>query len=116
MVRRRCLASRGVRVVMSGRSKVNCVDWKRYLGFGGWVSSTKDLRRWVKGKAKLAPVPACRGSGYPSNMKACATQRKAFSTVWAPACLPLTKNPHQGRQIRGFKIFLWECTKYIYVL
>ena len=85
-------------------------------GLGAGSRTQKDLRRWVQGKAKLAPVPACRGSGYPSNMKACVMRRKAFSTVWAPACLPFPKNPHQGRQTRGFKIFLWECTKHIYVL
>jgi hypothetical protein len=66
-------------------------------GLGAGSRTRKDLRRWVKGRAKSVPAPARRGSGYPSSTKACATWRRAFSTVWAPTCLPFPKYPVRVR-------------------
>jgi hypothetical protein len=66
----RCgLARQGLRFITSGHCKVNGVDRKRYLGFGGRIAHP---RRWVKGKARLSRLRRDVGWGI-LPAKACAT-------------------------------------------
>jgi hypothetical protein len=46
---------------MSDRSKVNCVDWKRYLGFGGWVSNTKGFKEVGTGQSQVGTCASLSG-------------------------------------------------------
>ena len=65
-------------------------------GLGAGSRTRKDLRRWVKGRAKSVPAPARRGSGHPSSTKACATFQRSGLQL---ACLSQSIQYKSGRQI-----------------
>jgi hypothetical protein len=60
---RRGLARRGVRVITSGRGKVNGVYRKRYLGFGSRVAHPEGLKEVGKGISQVGAGAGSSGIG-----------------------------------------------------
>ena len=71
----------GVRFITSGHCKVNGVERKRYLGFGGRIAHPEGFKEVGKGQSQVEPAPSRRGLGYPSSKGLCHVTQGFFDSL-----------------------------------